>query len=381
MWRQTFRTTLAMGVLSLGCATGCHVKFSFLDGYSFDYQGKTAERTVEDKIEATIQQIEIDHRFGDVVVEATDGPCSWKWDLKCWATDQAVAEAYLDIIYLQVQAVEEHHSWKLVLPEEADDLRGVQSKLTLLVPPSADVKLANRHGGASVSGVDGVVNLDNRHGSIDLADLGGRCEATGSHGNLAAKRIASAWLSNEHGSIDVEGGGALEVRAAHGTTRISDIAGRAEVESRHGAIQAENLQAGGRLETSHASIRVNDATGDLQLANQHGEIVVNGAAGAIVADASHSRIKLEVASASIECRARHSRIELALTNSDLSSVNASTSHSQIDLTLPAEAKVAIDAHADHGGVESDFSIAGAATGAPVHLRTSHGSIKIRKADD
>jgi len=378
MKSQPTRCHLITSVAALVCAVGCHVNFNFIDGYRFDYEGETAERTVGEPIGDSVQFVEVDHRFGDVIVETTDEAPSWKWELKCWATEQSVAEAYLDIIYLQVHAIEENQSWKLVLPEDAEGLRGVRSKLTLSVPPSVEVNIANRHGACNVSGVQGAVEVNNGHGAVRLADLSAPCEINNAHGNLSAERIASAKLANQHGDVEVDGAAQIEVTAAHGRVRLNDIAGRAVVDNRHGNIEVDDLHAGGRLQTAHASIRVENAAGELDLENEHGSIAVTNADGKISAKTSHGQIVLDVSSPVVECEGRHSKIELTLAREVPKSVVAATTHGRIELTLPADAIVDVDAHADHGNVENEFT--NVIDGAQIKLRTTYGSIDVRKAD-
>lgn len=378
MDQRILRSWSSVAILSLLAVTGCHVNFNGLDGYSFDYQGQTAERTVEGPIQSEVRSLEVDHRFGDVVVKATDGPTRWTWELKCWATEQAVADAYLDVIYLQVQAIEEEHGWKLLMPDSADELRGVRSKLTIEAPADVEVKIANRHGSSAVSGVARSVQVENRHGNVELADLADQCDVSNSHGQVKAERIASAKLSNEHGNITVEGARDLEIRGSHGAVRLRDIAQHCEVNASHSGIDVDDIRGGATLKTRHAAIRVENATGELELSNQHGHIDVNGAVGKILAKTLHGNIKLDVASRNVACDAQHSNITLKLSNPDLQSVEAKTTHGNIEVAAPAGASVQIDAHADHGRMLSDLP--SVSDGARFVLRTSHGNINIRETN-
>jgi hypothetical protein len=380
------------------------------DGYRFDFQGEQARRADEGEIDRELTSIVVDHRFGDVLVLATEDDPTWTWEVTCWADTKEEAEKYAKEVKLKSEVVEGRHSWTLVLPEPpVNGLRGVESKLTLRVPATARVELKNEHGATTIDGMTAGTKANCRHGRLELRNLQGALEAATEHAELIAEHVAGGSLTNRHGKVTVNDVmGDLQVKTAHaamslvkvsgnvqasnehGEVRVSGIGGSLHVKNKHGKIVAESVDAGVDLQTSHARIELAEVGGDARLRNRHGAISTSGVAGKLDVETSHGAIDLNGSSKNIVSKNEHGRIRIVLTDSGFRSVRAETSFADIEIEFPAEARPTVEAGTEHGKIDSDVPVlrlnprvdnfVGMEAGASrMSLKNRHGNIRIRRA--
>lgn len=312
-----------LALTSLLVLSGCNINFNYVDGFSFDYTGETAEKNENDSIAAEVKTIEIENRFGDVKIEATDGEFGWNWDLKVWADSSDDANAYLELIEMQVSEDDGKQTWRLILPEENKNLlKGVKSNLTLLVPKGVKTEMVNRHGDSDVRGVGGSLDLENAHGNLHVEDLSGDAKVKVSHGNLTGEGMSFLNAEVRHGKIDVSGiASDCKIGSQHGNVTLGSVDGELNVEVSHGSITANNVGGTVNIDASHSNVKINELT-------QNAEI--------------------------------------------------SASHGSIKLTLPADASPKLDADVSHGNMSSDFENDDSGTQV-LKLKAKHGNISVKKS--
>jgi DUF4097 and DUF4098 domain-containing protein YvlB len=362
--------------------------------YSFDRRGQTATTHLDGDIFANVQSIEVDNRYGKVRIEVTNGTPGWSWDLTCWANTVELAELFTQKTEMRVDQHPGRSSWRLEMPgPPSPQLRGVESKLTLLVPASVKVNVRNRHGDTEIVGVQGGTLGRCQHSKLQLSDLAGNVDAETSYAPLSAERIPGAKLVNRYGLItatDVEGD--LEVRDSHGEVNVSRVAGGLKVHNQHGKVVASGIAGPVEIETSCADIQLDDLDGNSRVRNRHGRISGRRLRGNVDARTDYNTIELDVNCAEVVCKNRHGKIELYLADPNLRRVRAENAHADLELHVAESLSPKIEAQNRYGSVKSDFPVytmdantdnfQGLDESVPrITLKNEHGSIRIRKLAD
>lgn len=260
-------------------------------GYSFSEGGVEAVHKDEGPLAATMKRLVIRHRFGAVTVVSAEGKPGWKWELRCRAETQARAERFAEEeVKLAFKTEGETLTLLLELPPApAPELKGLDSRLTLMVPKAVAVELTNGFGPTRVSAVTGGVELASEYGAVELDHIGGPLKARTSFARLRARSLGGeARLTNEHGAIDVSGvAGALIAETSFGALTAREVKGGARLINEHGAIQAGAIQ--GRLEaqTSFGPITLDGALcREIKARNEHGAISLSIGDAARAVDAA-----------------------------------------------------------------------------------------------
>ena len=374
-------------VLCLSLLTACGNSFSFrtVDGYRFDYEGVTAERTESGPVAADLDLAAVDHRFGsvDVVGIAPGTEPGWSWNLETWARTAEEAEEWASLVELEVTEEPGAMRWKLVMPTDPGrSLRGVRSTLAIRVPHEAAVQLANRHGPSRASSLAGNVEAKTAHGSASFELLTGALRADHQHGDLTARSIGPAGIDLAHGQAHVESvAGELTLEAEHGPARVLDVAGDLTIDHRHGDVEVarvgfahvrgahgdwklEGLRAGVDLSCEHGDVSIHTEAGDVRVRNRHGDLSVR-------ADS------LEGSQEPVRASNDHGDLELHLPASAHGEV--SVTHGDLDVFFSEAPTAAILAEAAYGDVHSDVPVFAINNDADTALRldASHGDVTVR----
>jgi hypothetical protein len=354
--RLTFALLAAVGL----AFSGCNLNFSMVDGYMFTNTGQTAQSTEEGKFSEGINAIDVVNQFGNVKIELAVGEPGWKWDSKVWADSQEWADLLIYELAMDVQTNGQTQTLHVVLPEPTSDLNGIESNLTLMLPPDVKVNLRNSHGNVSAAKIYADVSLENSHGNVDLNELHGIVNAKNSHGDLVANNIGEAKIEVNHGKTDV--------LSATGDIRIA---------SSHGNITARQISGGLLVDASHAGITVDqvDSYGDFK--TTHGDIDASNLRGDVKAQNSHGSTKISTFGENVSVQASHGRIDLSMMSSNFNSIDVETTHESIKLKLPSSANPDIDMETSHGETKSEFG-SDSRSSQKVKLRSTHGDIRVTK---
>ena len=362
--------------------------------YSFDRSGHTATIQTDGDIFADVQNIDVNNSYGKVTVEVTDGTPGWSWQLTCWANTVQMAEHFTQQAEMRVDQRSSQSSWTLVMPRGSTrQLRGVESKLKLLVPASVKVSVRNRHGETEIAGVQGGTQVRCQHGRLQLSDLAGEINAETSYAPLDAERIAGAKLVNRHGSIsatNVEGD--LETRTQHNQINVSHVEGALKVNNRHGSVAASKITGPVQIEAQYSEVQLHDLDGGARVRNHHGKISGRGLRGNLDVQTDYNTIELDVNCAEVVCKNRHGKIELHLADPNLRLVRAETTHSDLELHVAESLSPKIEAQTSHGKLKSDFPVysmnanadnfQGVDESTPrITLKNEYGSIRIKKSGE
>ncbi len=179
----------------------------------------------------------------------------------------------------------------------------------------------------------------------------------------------SSDLATSGGRIQVSGlNGAQKIRTSGGSLNLENLSGDIDATTSGGSITLTDITGNLDARTSGGSIRAGQLAGDIRLITSGGSIRLEDVKGSITAQTSGGSITANVSE--IE---NHLRLE--------------TSGGSVTATLPAGQGFDLDARGSRVVNETDFfsgrsergRVEGTVNGggAPVHLRTSSGTVTIR----
>jgi hypothetical protein len=165
----------------------------------------------------------------------------------------------------------------------------------------------------------------------------------------------------------------VNARTSGGSLQFGHIDGPVNGETSGGSITLSRGQGRAILHTSGGFIRIEEVAGDVEAETSGGSISITRTTGRVIAHTSGGSIVIGHAA---------------------NAVDASTSGGGITVDMASNAAFQVDASTSGGGVHSDFTVIGAVNdagrstlrgtvngGGPLlHLRSSGGGIRIRKAD-
>jgi len=331
-----------IGVCVLACV-GCNLSFTMVDGYVFDRTGETAEYSEQGTFSDGITKIKIVNKFGNVKIALADGEPGWTWDAKVWAESQELADEFIDELVMDVQTEGDTQTWTVLLPEKSPDLNGIESNLTMHVPADVAAKLENRHGNVLIRNLESKVELENTHGDVDLTSVTGKIVAVNAHGDLMANQIAEGIFKNSHGDTHID-------------ESTSDIT----IKSSHGRVRAEQVQ------------------GSVTFDGSHGEFIAFDV-GSVTSQNSHGTTKIRSSGKRVHVASAHGDIHLTMNSGSFDSIDLETSHSSINVLLPASCQPSIAMDTTHGKMYTEFE-SNRGSGQTVNLKNRHGDIKVSKSE-
>ncbi len=177
-------------------------------------------------------------------------------------------------------------------------------------------------------------------------------------------------LQTRGGAITVgDRKGEVTARTSGGALRFGRIEAPVRGDTAGGAISLEASKGPAVLRTAGGAIRIQEVSGDVDAHTSGGPIQIERTTGRVIAHTSGGSIHIGQARGEVD---------------------ASTSGGSIDVAMIRTAAFTLDASTSAGGVSSEFPVQGTSSrrslrgpvnggGPAVHLRTSGGSIHIRRA--
>lgn len=297
---------------------------------------------------------------------------------------------------------------------------GVQVTLTARVPAGVHVELDSKsgalvcnggfastkssssYGPIEVDGTRGDVRAKSSSGNVAVANVAGAVDARTDYGSVVAKRIegASVAVASSSGALELTEIRApkVEAKTSYGSIALSEVQGAVSAESSSGNVRAQRLTGGGaRLRSGYGAIDVDDATGALALSTSSGAIRVRALRGSVDAESNYGPVTIQGVLDGARARSSSGQVSVqAAAGSKLDGAWALRSgYGAVELALPAECAFELDAETNYGSATCDFPLlleAGykpkdghlrgrvGAGGARVELRSSSGSIRVRRSD-
>lgn len=363
-------------LLGLGVGAAYHVRngpyapieFPGLNEYSFSQDVAVKSVPANSRISIRTQR-------GDVVVRAEDAAAIQvlvKTRARGWNENQA-------------RRLSEEVSVAIAPDGDGYEIRPqgegnrVSVDLEVHVPRQASIVARTGRGDVQVTGIVNNVSASSGRGDVEIRDAGGDVDVDVRHGDVK--------ITGAKGDVKLAGSGR--------DVDISSVAGSASVDGEfYDPIRLEKIakgvhylsqrtdltvtQVAGRVELTAGGLEITDAPGNLNLKTREKDITAENLGG---------RVRIEN---------RNGNISLRFAQPPKEDVEVVDQSAGITLTLPAKSSFEIHAEARSGDIDSDFDEPSVtkisddhgnsrldgkvgARGPQIHLKTTYGSISIRKA--
>jgi hypothetical protein len=222
---------------------------------------------------------------------------------------------------------------------------------------TGDVELSTDRGALTAKNVKGNVTLRLHRGDATVDEVTGNVQIDGSGGDTT--------VSNVSGTLTVNG-------EYGGDSRFSKIGGQVRFKSNRTDLQFAKLD--GEFNMDRSDLRADSVTGPFRLETKYKEIHLEGVTGEVHIDDTNSAIEVE-------------------TKAPLGAIDINSTHGGIEVSVPANAGMQVDAESKNGEINSDFTLnvdnqhrdatahGTIGKGGPLmRLRLDRGTIQIKKHD-
>jgi hypothetical protein len=371
---------LVLGLLSLlGIVVGVDYFRENLPGHirewgnSFDFDLDVAPKDVPGDARITIH-----NGRGSISVRPSDESqirVSGKKNAKAW--NESDAQQAADRVGVEIvkngDGYEIHPSGV-----SAGDSR-ISFDLDVMVPKKASLTIRNEKGNITVADMAKAVNVTNGVGDIEIHDTGGDVDIE--------TRKSDVKVSDTKGSVKISGhGGQIDVSgAAGGLTIEGEFAG---------PIRADKIAKGVRFVSQRTDLTLSQLAGHMEASPGHLEIY--DAPGSLNVR-TQDDITLENASGKVKIDNRRGNVEVRFSAPPKEDIEIDNASAGITLSLPESSSFEIVADCHSGDINSEFQADslkltsgtksgdshlegryGSGRGPKIILKTSYGSISIRK---
>jgi hypothetical protein len=219
--------------------------------------------------------------------------------------------------------------------------RGMGLHFEIQVPRSTRVDLQSSGGGIRVSDLQGAARLRSSGGAVGAFDLVGAVDASSS-------------------------GGGVEVRRVQGDLRLGSSGGRVTAEQITGDVSAESSGGG---------VEVSAVTGDVDASSSGGGVHLDGIGGRVTAESSGGPVTAVLApdnTAGGSLSSSGGGVRVDVDPAARLTIDASSSGGSVVCDLPVTVQGKVSRGSLHGKLNGG--------GAPLHVRSSGGGIRIRASD-
>ena len=253
----------------------------------------------------------------------------------------------------------------------------VSLDLEIEVPQKAVLTIRNEKGDISVSDIAAPVTISSITGNIEIRDTGGDVNIDSKKGDVK--------ISDTKGNVKLSGhGGQVDVISATGSFTLDG--------EFYGPIRAENIAKGVRFVSRRTDLTLSQLGGHMEASP--GNLEVADVPGSLTVRAQDD-ITIENVTGKLKIDNRHGNVHVRFSAAPKEDVEIDNSSAEIELSLPESASFEITGDCSNCGIESEFSEDalkitehsgdhhiegkyGSGHGPKISLKTSHGTIAIRK---
>lgn len=265
-----------------------------------------------------------------------------------------------------------------VEPEIPEGDRGIQVSLEVHAPKRVTLSAKTDRGDVQVSDLAGPITAASARGDIEIHNAGGEVNADLEHGDA---RILGA-----RGNVRLTGrGGELE---------LADIAGTASIEGEYyGPIRARNVAKTVQFLSSRTNLTIVGLPGRMEM--DSGRLEIDDSPGSVSLTTRNKDIEMENIAGRISLENRHGDIAVRFSSPPHEEISIRDESGSVELVLPEKTAAEITALAHSGDVECDFKnpelkltqtsdnsqLSGklGMRGPQIHITTTYGTIRLRKA--
>ena len=369
--------SLVLGLLCLlGIVAGVDVfknKFGDLpvrgDRFDFDLNVRPQPVPADSRITVRNGRGEVSVRSGDDSQIHVDG----KKNISAW--NETDAEQIASAISFEI--AKNGDGYEVRPANSAGDSRA-RVDLDISVPRSAGVTIRNERGDVSVSDMSKPVVVNTTRGDVDVHNTAGDVTIDTGKGDVK--------VSDTKGNVKISGhGGEINVSSATGGLTIDG--------EFFGPIRADKITKGVRFVSQRTDLTLTQLTGHLETGS--GNLEIADAPGNLTLRTNSYDISIENAGGKLKVDNRNGNVEVRFSVPPKEDIEITNSSSPITLSLPESSSFDIVADCHSCDIDSEFSSDslkqtsssgdshlegryGKGRGPKITLKTSYGSISIRK---
>lgn len=341
------------------------------NGITFDLEGPSPVTVPMDA------RIIIRNSRGDISVRPSEEPqirVSGKKNVKAWSEKDAehIAAA------VSVDIVKNGDGYEIRPAAGSGDSR-VSVDMEISVPKKAAVTVRGERGDVSVSDMAKPVVVNTSKGDIEVRDTGGDVTIDMRKGDVK--------VSDTKGDVKISGrGGEVNVSGATGGLTLDG--------EFYGPIRADKITKGVRFVSQRTDLTLTQLAGHMEAGS--GNLEIADAPGNLSLRTNSYDVNIENAGGKLKIDNRNGNIEVRFSFPPKEDIEITNSSSPITLSLPESSSFDIVADCHSGDIDSDFSADtlmktstqsgdshlegkyGSGRGPKIALRTSYGSISLRK---
>lgn len=313
--------------------------FDFLDsGQRFEFSEEITQ-----PVSGTPLSLEVNNRYGSVDVLVNEAAGLRVRLLKgVRAEDEAKGKEIAD----QLKIVLERQDNGYVLSTNRETLpddrrRKLQTSLTVWVPKSVALKISNRFGPVSLTGVAGNHHVVNANGPVTVRNVEGNLEIENKYGPVRVSAIAGdCRIQNKYGPIEVEAiGGKIEIENAYGPVDLTKVKGAVHLVNRYGRVACADLDSTLTIDGRYVDVKGQNIGGDVQVTTSYKDIFLENVLGGITV------------------KGKHGDIGIRSTQPPAKPIVVEAEYSGVAITLPKESQFELDATSKYGKFVSGFDSA------------------------
>lgn len=315
---------------------------------------------------------------GDISVHAADEAqvgVTGKKQVRSW--NQEAAQKTADEVKLDL--VKEGDTYILRPGGAAEDDNRFNFDLDVNVPKKSEISVKSRKGDIKIADIAAPVSIATQKGDIEVSDTGGSVTVDTAGGDTT--------ISDTKGDVKIAGkGGEVSVVNATGSLTLNG--------EFYGPIRAEKISKGVRFISHRTDFTLTQLTGHMEIGSGNFEVV--DAPGNLTLRTSSADISIENAGGRVTVDNRNGNINVRYSNAPKDDIQLNNSSSEITLSLPGNTSFEISADCHSCDINNEFTSSslnkttakngdthlegkvGSGRSVKIVLRTSYGSINIRK---
>lgn len=373
---------LVVGLLSLlGMVAAYDVARNRFPGMAVDWP-RGGDRfnfdlNVDPKPVLADSRIVIRNGRGDITVRSSDEAqvrVDGKKNVNAWS--ETDAEHLASAVSVEIAKNGDAYEVRPVNARSGDSR--VSLDMDISVPKKASLTIRNDRGDVSVSDMDKPVSLNTTRGDVEVRDTSGDVAIDTGKGNVK--------VSDTKGNVKISGhGGEINVSSATGGLTIDG--------EFFGPIRADKIAKGVRFVSQRTDLTITQLNGHLETGS--GSLEIADTAGNLTLRTNSYDISIENAGGKLKVDNRNGNIEVRFSQPPKDDVEITNSSAPITLSLPESSSFEMGADCHSCDIDSEFSadsLKHTSTGGDSHLegkygngrgpkiilKTSYGSISIRK---
>lgn len=322
-------------------------------------------------------RIIIRNGHGDIAVRSSDEAqlrVDGKKNVNAWSEDDA--EHLASAVSVEIAKNGDAYEVRPVNASSGDSR--VNLDMDISVPKKASLTVRNDHGDVSVSGMEKPVTVNTTTGDIEVRDTAGDVTVDTQKGDVK--------VSDTKGNVKIGGrGGEVNVSGATGALTLDG--------EFRGPVRADKIAKGVRFVSHRTDLTISQLSGHMEAAP--GNLEIADAPGNLTLRANSDDISIENPGGKLKVDNRNGNIEVRFPTPPKEDIDITNSSSPITLILPESSSFEIVADCHSCDIASEFSgdsLKQTSTGGDSHLegkygdgrgpkitlKTSYGSISIRK---